>query len=29
VMFLINLACLGLSFGIPNRGSRMTKAAKV
>jgi EmrB/QacA subfamily drug resistance transporter len=28
VMFLINLVCLGLSFRIPNRGSRMASAAK-
>jgi EmrB/QacA subfamily drug resistance transporter len=28
VMFLINLACLGLSFRIPNRGFRMAAAAK-
>lgn len=27
-MFLINVACLGLSFGIPNRGSRMATVAK-
>jgi EmrB/QacA subfamily drug resistance transporter len=27
-MFLINLACLGLSFAIPNRGTRMAAAAK-
>jgi EmrB/QacA subfamily drug resistance transporter len=26
-MFLINLACIGLSLGIPNRGSRMRPAA--
>jgi hypothetical protein len=28
VMLFINLACIGLSLGIPNKGSRMRSPAK-